>query len=237
MILRMNQINLPDSVNYSRGQVLRGDCVELAASMDAIGMTVPIMVDKCPVDDKDPVILVAGFRRFMAANILGWDKIRAIEKDPRQSNQVANLTENMAREDLSYYESIMALQRAFPEEMSQRDVAKQLGVSRSWVQRHRAPLKMGDKIMDQIRSGRLSQAQVKLLMYEQEEEREELAEKMASGGKPVKKAGRKHTRSKKELQRLGTLLMSQDKPDCLTMLSYAAGEIELEEVLSRLGVE
>ena len=103
----------------------------LAESIKANGMLQPITVHS--VGDRYEI--VAGERRYRACRLLKMDKIPAIIKElsPRQVSELA-LVENLQREDLNPIEEAAGYARLAEEfEMTQEEISKSVGKSRSAI--------------------------------------------------------------------------------------------------------
>jgi ParB family chromosome partitioning protein len=108
-----------------------GGIDELASSLDAHGMLQPVIVRT--VDDRYE--LVAGHRRFRAAQQLGWRQIPAIIRSESENDAyVLTLVENLQREDLSPREEAEALEVLVRDRgWSTRQVASAIGRSQAFV--------------------------------------------------------------------------------------------------------
>lgn len=105
---------------------------ELAESIRSQGIIQPIVVR--PISDSNYEI-VAGERRWRAAQLAGLDKVPTLVKDINDETAVAlALIENIQREDLNPIEEAYALHRLLKEfQMTHQEVAKSVGKSRSAV--------------------------------------------------------------------------------------------------------
>jgi ParB family chromosome partitioning protein len=105
---------------------------ELADSIRAQGVMQPIVVRH--VSDRKYEI-IAGERRWRAAQLAGLDKIPALVRDVPDNAAIAmSLIENIQREDLNPIEEAAALMRLQQEfELTQQEVANAVGKSRSTV--------------------------------------------------------------------------------------------------------
>ncbi|MCG5536722.1 ParB/RepB/Spo0J family partition protein [Ectothiorhodospira mobilis] len=104
---------------------------ELAASIRAQGVVQPVVVR--PVEEGFE--LVAGERRWRAAQMAGLQEIPAVVRDiPDQAAAAMALIENIQREDLNPLEESSALQRLIREfGMTHQQVAESVGRSRTGV--------------------------------------------------------------------------------------------------------
>ncbi|MFP4080657.1 MAG: ParB/RepB/Spo0J family partition protein [Ectothiorhodospira sp.] len=117
---------------YQPRVTLRPEALEeLAASIRAQGMVQPVVVR--PVEGGFE--LVAGERRWRAAQMAGLHEIPAVVRDvPDQAAAAMALIENIQREDLNPLEESSALQRLIREfGMTHQQVAESVGRSRAGV--------------------------------------------------------------------------------------------------------
>lgn len=79
---------------------------DLAESIRTVGLIEPVVVD-------DDLFLLAGERRLRACRMLGWSEITAVYMHDLDdwTKAVVELEENIRREDLSYVEEVMAMDR------------------------------------------------------------------------------------------------------------------------------
>jgi len=105
---------------------------ELAESIRAQGIMQPIVVR--PISDRKYEI-IAGERRWRAAQIAGLDRVPAVIRDVSDEAAIAMaLIENIQREDLNPIEEAVSLQRLQQEfDLTQQEVADAVGKSRSTI--------------------------------------------------------------------------------------------------------
>lgn len=105
---------------------------DLANSIRAQGIMQPIIVRPTGVDSYE---IIAGERRWRAAQQVGLDSIPVLIKDvPDESAMAMALIENIQREDLNAIEEAQALIRLQQEfELTQQQVADAVGKSRTMV--------------------------------------------------------------------------------------------------------
>lgn len=116
-----------------------GNLDELEASMQAHGLIQPITVRQvAPDDDGRAYEIVAGHRRFQAAQNIGWDHLTAFVM-PDASDafdvQEMHLIENVQRENLTPCELALAVGKLLKAKKrgGQAKLAKNLGKSPAWV--------------------------------------------------------------------------------------------------------
>lgn len=137
----------------------------LADSIAAYGVLQPIIVRKNPVSD-DTYEIIAGERRWRAAKMAGLTEIPAVvfDGDELKAAQVA-LIENIQREDLNPVEEALgygALIERFG--LTQDQVSKQVGKSRSAVTNALRLLDLPDEALDMLRDGTISAGHARALL-------------------------------------------------------------------------
>jgi len=142
----------------------------LAESIRAHGVVQPVIVRK----NGDRYALVAGERRWRASRLAGMKTIPAIVKEysSRDVMEIA-LIENLQREDLNPIEEAEAFQRLMNDYgMTQEEVAKVVGRSRSAVANTVRMLTLPTKVRSYLIDGRLSSGHARALVAIGEEERQ-----------------------------------------------------------------
>jgi ParB family chromosome partitioning protein len=135
----------------------------LAASIEMSGVVQPLLVR--PLHDGS-YELVAGERRWRAAQQAGLDKVPAVVRDSEQAErlQVA-LIENMVREDLNPVEEARACAALIEElDVSKEDLARRVGRSRPAVSNLIRLLDLPDELLELLESGELSEGHGKALL-------------------------------------------------------------------------
>jgi ParB family chromosome partitioning protein len=110
--------------------------------------------------------LIAGERRWRAAQKLGWQKIPAVikEADDRTLLTLA-LVENLQRDNLSSIEEATSYQRLVDEfQLSQAEVARLVGRDRSTVANALRLLKLPGEVAAMVDDGRLSEGHARALL-------------------------------------------------------------------------
>ncbi len=108
---------------------------ELAASIKERGVKTPISVRPHP-DKKGHYLVNHGARRYRAAEAAGLETIPAFVDT--EHVYVDQLVENIQRETLTVMETVNAVAHLMDGGLSQAEVARQTGKSRTWVSRYAA---------------------------------------------------------------------------------------------------
>jgi ParB family chromosome partitioning protein len=159
---------------------------QLARSLEANGFVQPILVRKAG----DRFQIIAGERRWRAAQILGLRKVPAVVK-PVGDDQLlqAALVENLQRENLNPMEEARAYHRLAEEfGLTQEEVARRTGKDRSTVANFLRLLKLPALIQELVKAGKLSMGHARaLLALDDPRSQELLAQRAAKLGWSVRR--------------------------------------------------
>ena len=168
----------------------------LAESIKTYGVIQPIVVTK----KDDYYSIIAGERRWRASKIAGIKEIPAIvrEDDERKNKEIA-LIENIQREDLNAYEKAMAVKNLMEDyELTQEQVAKKLGRSRSSIANTVRILNLNPDVLEFAKEGKLTEGHCKALMAITDPKKQyETAIRMIEKGESVRQAEKKARLKKK----------------------------------------
>ena len=143
-----------------REEFEEGALQELADSLKSKGLQQPIRVWRDEAEGKYVVLM--GERRFRAAKIAGFDAIDAmIHEQPLTEAEITELQliENLIREDLNPVEEAKAFQKIMDDRKAAgcpctaKDIAKEISVSETKVQRSVRLLKLPEDILVDVAEG------------------------------------------------------------------------------------
>ncbi|MBR3254895.1 MAG: ParB/RepB/Spo0J family partition protein [Clostridia bacterium] len=168
----------------------------LAESIKSYGVIQPIVVSK-----KDGYYaIIAGERRWRASKIAGITEIPAIirEDDVRKNQEIA-LIENIQREDLNAYEKAAAIKNLMVDyNLTQEQVAKKLGRSRSGIANTVRILNLSPDVLELAKEGKLTEGHCKALMAITDPKKQyDTAVRMIEKGESVRQAEKKARLKKK----------------------------------------
>lgn len=152
-----------------RGDFDEDSLRELANSIQKKGVIQPITVRKIKAEKYQ---LVAGERRWRASQLIGLKKIPAVIRNfnDQEMLEVA-LIENIQREDLNPIEEAKAYQKMLDKfEISQAELAEQVGKSRSNVANMVRLLKLPEKVKNHLAQGTITIGHARALLGLTEEE-------------------------------------------------------------------
>lgn len=132
---------------------------ELAASIGLHGILQPVLVRPAPLGGNGEYQLVAGERRWRAAQQAGLNRIPVIVRPiaDQQALELA-LIENVQRHDISAIDAAIAYQRLASEfTLSQEQIARRVGKSRSAVANTIRLLDLPEEARKAVESGAMSE--------------------------------------------------------------------------------
>ena len=135
---------------------------ELAASIEASGLLQPILVRSVGSRFE----LIAGERRWRAAQRLGWPKIPAIVREfDDQTVLTLALIENLQRDDLSPLDAAIGYQRLVTDfKLPPAEVARLVGKDRSTIANTLRLLKLPNDVQELLQSRQLSEGHARALL-------------------------------------------------------------------------
>ena len=141
---------------------------ELADSILAQGLVQPVIVRPVAAgaDGEPQFELIAGERRWRAAQLAGLQEIPAVVRDVADDAAIAmSLIENIQREDLNTLEEALALQRLQSEfDLTHQEVATAVGRSRTAVTNLLRLLELNDDLKAFVEQGQLDMGHARALL-------------------------------------------------------------------------
>ena len=182
-----NEIKIADIVPCAfqpRTEFDRDALESLAQSIKEKGVLQPLLVRK----KNDKYEIIAGERRWRAAQLAGLEKVPAIIKNLSDSETLEiALIENLQRENLSAIEEAEGLNRLMNEyEYTQEVIGKVIGKSRSYIANTLRLLSLPEEIKQQVKENKLSAGHARALIGC--ENAVELANKIIKEGLSVREA-------------------------------------------------
>lgn len=137
--------------------------LELASSLKEKGMLQPVLVRRLADGSYQ---IIAGERRFRAAQLAGMEEIPVIEKNLNDAETLEiSLLENIQREDLNPVEQARAFERLVNEyNYSHKQVGDSVGKSRMAVSNSIRILKLPPAILQHLEQGRISAGHARALL-------------------------------------------------------------------------
>ncbi|MDP0587984.1 MAG: ParB/RepB/Spo0J family partition protein [Candidatus Endonucleobacter bathymodioli] len=159
---------------------------ELADSIKEQGIIQPIVVRSVAENRYE---IIAGERRWRAAQIAGLDEIPSLIKDIAEDSTVAAMAiiENIQREDLNPIEEAMAFSRLQKEfELTQQEVAKFVGKSRTAVANTLRLMSLGSEVKKMLEYGDLEMGHARAMLTLSESDQFEVASIIVAKGLSVR---------------------------------------------------
>ena len=141
------------------------DLQELAASIEKHGVMQPIVIR--PIEDeKYPYEIIAGERRWRAAQLAGLTEVPAIVRDLTDQVAIAlALIENIQRQDLNPIDQAMALQRFHDEfGLSHQEIADTVGKARTTVSNLLRLLTLAEPVKDFMQQSLLDMGHARAIL-------------------------------------------------------------------------
>ncbi len=162
---------------------------ELASSIRNEGVMQPIVVRPVSAGRFE---IIAGERRWRAAQLAGIDRIPAIVRDVSDDSAIAMaLIENIQRENLNAIEEAQALKRLQVEfELSQQQVAERVGKSRSAIANLLRLLSLEQPVKELVETSQLDMGHAKVLLALDGPLQLKAAKQVLSGGLSVRQTER-----------------------------------------------
>ena len=164
--LKQIDVNLLKRGEYQpRRFIQEQDLQELAASIEKHGVMQPIVIR--PIDDEQhPYEIIAGERRWRAAQLAGLTEIPAIVRDLTDQVAIAlALIENIQRQDLNPIDQAMALQRFHDEfGLSHQEIAETVGKARNTVSNLLRLLTLAEPVKELMQQGLLDMGHARAIL-------------------------------------------------------------------------
>ncbi len=145
-----------------RTQITEQQIAELVESVRSKGVLQPVLVR----ESESGYELVAGERRWLAAQKAGLDKIPAlvIRVTDREALEIA-LIENLQRQDLNPVEEAIAYRRLMDEfGLTQQEVAERVGKDRSTVANRIRLLNLHPDVINYLADGKITEGHARVLL-------------------------------------------------------------------------
>lgn len=219
---------------------------DLASSIRQYGILQPLVVRK----EEDHYILIAGERRYRAAQLAELREVPVILRDEKEDRpSILSIIENIQREDLTPIEEAQAYQNVMREQwLTQQELANLLGKSRPYVANILRLLQLDEKTMQALQNGQLTSSQARsLLSVPEGPKRDLLREQLVSGTVTVNEVERKVNKRKKPManafiqdletrfvEALGTKVSIEKKRKGFAVQVYCYSDDDLQALIERL---
>lgn len=201
---------------------------QMAATIRALGIIQPIVVR--PLDDQsgDRYQIVAGERRWRAAQLAGIETIPALVRDVGDEQAATlGLVENLQRSDLNPIEEAEGYRTLIDRGLSQQTIGVAVGKSVSTVSRSLGMLDLADPVKDALRDGQLSHAHGRVLLSLPKAEQARLAQlaiRRTWNSRQIEQAARKLKQRIDDDTRRGRRARRED-PDIAALSERISGHL------------
>ncbi len=196
-IVHVNLNEIEPNEEQPRKQFEKESLNELKESIEQFGVIQPIIVRK----KEDKYEIIAGERRWRAAKEAKLEEIPCIIKeiDDKEAMKLA-LIENIQREDLNPIEEALAYKSLMENyKLTQEDLAKAIGKSRSYIGNTVRLLNLDEEIIENIAEGKLSSSHGRaLLAIPNKKERLKTADEIINNKMNVRETEKIAKKSKKQ---------------------------------------
>ncbi len=161
-VLRINPEEIKVNPMQPRTRFVDTGNDELVESIKMYGIIQPLIVTK----SEDGFELIAGERRLRASKQAGLDKVPVVVREAEEQEKLeVALVENLQRENLNPVETAVAYRKLMDEfNMSQEDVSKKVGKSRSAIANTLRMLNLPEEIQLALLEGKISEGHGKYLI-------------------------------------------------------------------------
>jgi ParB family transcriptional regulator, chromosome partitioning protein len=229
---------------------------ELAASIKVQGLMQPILVRPA---DGDRYEIIAGERRWRAAQIAGLDEVPVVVRDvPDQAALAMALIENIQREDLNPLEEAQGVQRLVAEfRLTHQEAADAIGRSRAATTNLLRLLNLPQSVQQLVFDGEIDMGHARALLALDSELQAGIGKKVAAKGLSVRETeqlvndilhprtrrARVKARTGRDIQRLEeevseklgtTVEIKPGKKDSGRVLINYMNHVHLDELLAKL---
>ena len=158
---------------------------ELSGSIKEYGVLQPIILKK----ESDGYIIIAGERRFRAAQMAGLSEIPALVKNMEdQEAALVSLVENVQREDLNFLEEARAYKRLMEDiGLTQDEIAEKVNKKQSTISNKIRILALPEDIQEKLIQNKLTERHARaLLKLNDQDDRKKVTERVIANNLNVK---------------------------------------------------
>lgn len=184
---------------------------DLINSIKEHGIIQPLVVRRLPSGRYQ---LIAGERRLRAAGIAGLETVPVVVRDVDEEKRLAwAIIENVQRQDLNPVEEAKAYLRLVDEfQLTQEEVAKKMGKSRSYIANATRLLQLPHVILEALINGKITASHARtLLSLASDEERLRLFQSMLEGNFTVRQVEDRVPHTRRPSMKDPNLVAAEDK--------------------------
>ncbi len=222
-----------------RTRMDEGALNELAASIKAQGLMQPILVRPVGHNGTDRYEIIAGERRFRAAQIAGLTEVPVLVKDvDNQAAAAMALIENIQREDLNPLEEAQGIHRLISDfDFTHEQAAGAVGRSRSAVSNLLRLLNLAKPVQTMLMAGDIDMGHARALLATDAATQITLANQIVAKRMSVREAEKLVTRASMEQQSGAKPRAGKEKSRDIARLEEDLSDTLATSVAIRLGAK
>jgi len=212
---------------------------ELAASIKTQGIMQPVLVRPLPAGSSTPYEIIAGERRFRAAQMAGLEEIPVLVRDvDDQAAAAMALIENMQREDLNPLEEAQGIQRLISDfNFTHEQAAGAVGRSRSAVSNLLRLINLAQPVQTMLMAGDIDMGHARALLAVDSANQIALANHVIAKRLSVRETEKLVARALEEQSALAQPARAKDKPGDIVRLEEELSDKLATPVLFKMGAK
>ncbi|WP_312484917.1 ParB/RepB/Spo0J family partition protein [Massilia timonae] len=212
---------------------------ELAASIKTQGIMQPVLVRPLPAGSSTPYEIIAGERRFRAAQMAGLEEIPVLVRDvDDQAAAAMALIENMQREDLNPLEEAQGIQRLISDfNFTHEQAAGAVGRSRSAVSNLLRLINLAQPVQTMLMAGDIDMGHARALLAVDSANQIALANHVIARRLSVRETEKLVARALEEQDAPAQQARARDKPGDIVRLEEELSDKLATPVLFKMGAK
>ncbi|QOY94597.1 ParB/RepB/Spo0J family partition protein [Massilia sp. UMI-21] len=212
---------------------------ELAASIKTQGIMQPVLVRPLGEGAQVPYEIIAGERRFRAAQMAGLDEIPVLVRDvDDQSAAAMALIENIQREDLNPLEEAQGIQRLINDfSFTHEQAAAAVGRSRSAVSNLLRLINLAQPVQTMLMAGDIDMGHARALLAVDSAEQITLATQVIAKRLSVRETEKLVARALEEQSSPAVAARAKDKPGDIVRLEEELSDKLATPVVFKMGAK
>jgi len=212
---------------------------ELAASIKTQGIMQPVLVRPLPAGSSTPYEIIAGERRFRAAQMAGLEEIPVLVRDvDDQAAAAMALIENMQREDLNPLEEAQGIQRLISDfNFTHEQAAGAVGRSRSAVSNLLRLINLAPPVQTMLMAGDIDMGHARALLAVDSANQIALANHVIAKRLSVRETEKLVARALEEQSAPAQPARARDKPGDIVRLEEELSDKLATPVLFKMGAK
>jgi len=210
---------------------------ELAASIKTQGIMQPVLVRPLPAGSSTPYEIIAGERRFRAAQMAGLEEIPVLVRDvDDQAAAAMALIENMQREDLNPLEEAQGIGRLISDfSFTHEQAAGAVGRSRSAVSNLLRLINLAQPVQTMLMAGDIDMGHARALLAVDSANQIALANHVIAKRLSVRETEKLVARALEEQNAPATPARAKDKPGDIVRLEEELSDKLATPVVFKMG--